>query len=71
MTFLWRAAGKPIPTKMAEFTDMTGTSDFDKAISWASEKGITTGWDDGTFRPWNTYNRLAVVYFLGKYDAPD
>ena len=56
---------------MAYFTDMTGNSNFDTAISWASEKGITTGWDDGTFRPWNTYNRLAVVYFLGKYDAPD
>ena len=69
MTFLWRAAGKPEPTKMAEFTDMTGNKDFDTAISWASEKGITTGWADGTFRPWNTCNRLAVVSFLARYDA--
>ncbi|MBQ6489427.1 MAG: leucine-rich repeat protein [Solobacterium sp.] len=68
MTFLWRAAGKPAPTKMAEFTDMTGNTDFDTAISWASEKGITTGWADGTFRPWNTCNRLAVVSFLGRYN---
>ena len=69
MTFLWRAAGKPAPNKMAEFTDMTGTSDFDKAISWASENGITTGWADNTFRPWNTCNRLAIASFLGRYNA--
>ena len=68
MTFLWRAAGKPAPTKMAEFTDMTGNTDFDTAISWASENNITTGWADGTFRPWNTCNRLAVVSFLGRYN---
>ena len=69
MTFLWRAAGKPAPTKMAEFTDMTGNADFDKAISWASENNITTGWADGTFRPWNTCNRLAIVSFLARYNA--
>ena len=67
MTFLWRAAGKPEPTQMATFKDMTGTSDFDKAISWASENGITTGWADNTFRPWNTCNRLAIASFLGRY----
>ena len=69
MTFLWRAAGKPAPNKMAEFKDMTGNSDFDTAISWASEKGITTGWADNTFRPWNTCNRLAIASFLGRYAA--
>ena len=26
--------------------------------------GITTGWDDGTFRPLNSCNRAAVVTFL-------
>ena len=69
MTFLWRAAGEPEPTTTASFKDMTGNADFDKAISWGVEKGITTGWADNTFRPWNTCNRLAVVSFLGRYDA--
>lgn len=52
-TFLWRYVGSPEPTSMAKFKDMTGNDDFNKAISWAAENGITTGWDDETFRPWN------------------
>ncbi len=68
VTFLWRFAGSPEPEVMAAFKDMTGNSDFDTAISWASENGITTGWDDNTFRPWNTCNRLAVVSFLYRYE---
>ena len=68
ITFLWRLDGKPTPQKMASFKDMTGNSDFDKAISWAAENGITTGWADNTFRPWNYCTRAAVVAFLYRYD---
>ncbi len=72
VTFLWRFAGAPDPSSMATFSDMTGNSDFDNAISWAAENGITTGWDDNTFRPWKTCNRLAVASFLYRYDnLPD
>ena len=67
VTFLWRLAGKPEPKKTAKFSDMTGNADFDKAISWASEEGITTGWEDNTFRPWNTCNRAAIMTFLWRY----
>ncbi len=69
VTFLWRFAGRPEPESVATFKDMTGKSDFDKAISWAAENELTTGWDDNTFRPWNTCNRLAIVSFLARYDA--
>ena len=67
VTFLWRYAGRPQPTSMANFSDMTGNDDFNKAISWAAEKNITTGYDDGTFRPWNQCLRLAVATFLYRY----
>jgi len=67
VTFLWRAADKPEPSKMAKFKDMTGNPDFDKAISWALEEGITTGYDDGTFRPYTTCNRAAIITFLWRY----
>ena len=67
VTFLWRLAGKPEPPKMASFKDMTGNDDFDTAISWAALEGITTGYDDGTFRPWATCNRAAIVTFLWRY----
>jgi len=70
VTFLWRAAGKPEPKEAASFSDMTGNEDFDKAISWAAENGITTGWEeDNTFRPWRTCNRLAIVSFLARYNT--
>lgn len=67
VTFLWRLAGEPAPTRMASFSDMTDNSDFNKAISWASEQGITTGFNDNTFRPWTTCNRAAIVTFIWRY----
>ena len=69
ITFLWRFAGRPEPSAMASFKDMTGNEDFNKAISWGVENGIVTGWtQDNTFRPWNTCNRAAVAAFIGRYD---
>ena len=67
ITFLWRYADKPVPGKLAKFSDMTGNTEFDMAISWAVEQGIATGWDDNTYRPWEKCNRLASVSFLGRY----
>ena len=67
VTFLWRLAGSPEPTNMATFSDMTDNEIFDKAISWAVENDITTGWNDNTFRPWRTCNRLAIVSFIARY----
>ena len=66
VTFLWRYAGKPAPKEGYEpvFTDMTDNEEFNAAINWAASYGITTGWDDGTFRPWNQCNRAAVMSFL-------
>ncbi|MBR0105937.1 MAG: S-layer homology domain-containing protein, partial [Lachnospiraceae bacterium] len=68
ITFLWRLAGKPEPQGEFTFSDPTGNEDFDTAITWAVEQGITTGWtSDNTFRPWNTCNRAAIMTFLYRY----
>ncbi len=67
VTFLWKLAGRPEPGQMATFKDMTTNAEFNKAISWAAESGITSGWSDNTFRPWNTCNRAAIVTFLWRY----
>lgn len=67
VTFLWRMAGRPKVSTKATFKDMTGNEEFDMAISWAVEKGITTGWSDNTFRPWRTCNRAAIMTFLWRY----
>ena len=67
VTFLWRYANKPEPSASARFSDMTKNVEFDKAIAWAAENNITTGYKDGTFRPYNSCLRLAVVTFLYRY----
>ena len=71
VTFLWRMAGEPEPHSIAKFSDMPENNaknqDFRKAISWAVEEGITTGWSDNTFRPWRTCNRAAIMTFIWRY----
>ncbi len=70
MTFIWRAAGKPEPNAAASFKDMPSNSDFQKAISWAYENGVTSGIGDGTrFGPSNTCTRGQIVTFL--YNAKE
>ena len=72
LVFLWRAAGKPEPktTKLA-FKDAAeikalGTQ-YEKAVLWGIEKGITEGFTDNTFRP-NAYcTRGQIVTFLWRY----
>lgn len=70
VTFIWRAANRPEPKATATFTDMPANSDFQKAISWAYENGITKGVGDGTkFGPDQTCTRGQIVTFL--YNAKD
>ncbi len=69
VTFIWRAAGEPEPKSMATFSDMPYSSDFQKAISWASENGITSGVGGNKFGPDKTCTRGQIVTFL--YNAKD
>ena len=63
-TFLWRATGSPEPESDENpFPDVTG-GPFYKAILWAVENGITTGYTDGTFRPGNVCTRGNIVTFM-------
>ena len=66
VTFLWRANGCPNPTNMtSQFKDVKNTSKYYyKAVLWAAEQGITTGYSDGTFRPDDECTRGQVVTFL-------
>ena len=68
VTFLWRAAGQPEPTRTENpFTDVKVSDFFYKAVLWAVEKGITTGTGDGTtFEPGANCNRGQIVTFLSR-----
>ena len=67
VTFLWRMAGKPAPTKDAAFTDLT-QSWYADAVAWAAENGITTGTSADKFSPDQTCTRAQIVTFLYRYD---
>lgn len=67
-TFLWRASGCPEPkgTELS-FTDVKNEGSlvpYYKAILWAAENGITTGYADGTFRPFENCSRAQFVTLL-------
>ena len=65
VTFLWRANGCPEPTNTTNtFKDVPNGKYYTKAVLWAAEQGITTGYSDGTFRPDDECTRGQVVTFL-------
>ena len=65
VTFLWRAAGSPEPTKTENpFTDVKEGDFYYKAVLWAVENNITNGTTATTFSPFGKCNRAQVVTFL-------
>lgn len=68
--FLYRMAGNPSfnPPRKSPFTDYKRGRKFYKEVTWLEEMGITTGWDDNTYRPLEPINRDAMVTFLWRFD---
>ena len=65
VTFLWRAAGKPMPeTTENPFVDVKESDFFYHAVLWAVDQGITNGMDATHFGPFEACNRAQVVTFL-------
>ncbi|ALV44554.1 hypothetical protein MB46_02500 [Arthrobacter alpinus] len=64
--FMYRLAGSPAytPPAVSHFTDVPSTGPFYKEVNWLFDAGITTGYGDGTFRPFGPVNRDAVAAFL-------
>ncbi|MBG0739887.1 S8 family serine peptidase [Paeniglutamicibacter antarcticus] len=66
-----------VPTENGQlrFSDVPGTK-FEADINWMADKGLTTGYPDGTYRPYETMNRDAMAAFLYRlagspaYSAP-
>jgi len=70
VTFLWRLAGSPEPQRLdTALTDIKPDAYYYKAVLWALENGITTGYEDGSFRPNNPCTRAHVVTFLWRHDG--
>jgi hypothetical protein len=65
MTFLWVAAGKPMPSSYYNpFTDVSEDSFCYLPVLWAVEKGITTGTSLTTFSPKSPVKREDMLTFI-------
>jgi hypothetical protein len=64
--FLHRLSGDPDPTAPAEapFADVGLDHPFLLDITWAVEAEVTTGYEDGTYRPSAPVTRQAMAAFL-------
>ncbi len=64
MTYLWMLAGKPAAQKSAAYTDVAPGAAYAGAVSWAVEKGVTTGKTADTFAPDTPCTRGQIATFL-------
>lgn len=67
--FFYRAAHQPAyeTPKDSPFRDVKPTDAFYKEIAWLSAKGISRGWDDGSYRPLDPIHRDAMAAFIYRY----
>ena len=70
VTFLWRAAGEPEPTRTENpFDDVDEGSYYFKAVLWAYENGITRGVTANEFMPDDEITRDQVVAFMWRFEG--
>lgn len=67
VTMLWRMAGEPQATNGADFSDVPSNAYYANAVAWAAENGITSGFEDGTFRPQTGLSREQMAALFMKY----
>ena len=68
--FLWRQAGEPAVSDLpatSPFADVPTSHAFYRAIVWLSDSGISTGYEDGTFRPGQPVLREQMAAFLHRF----
>ncbi|MHC5559950.1 S8 family serine peptidase [Kocuria sp. U4B] len=68
--FLYRLAGKPAftPPAASPFKDVSTRQGFYKEMAWMRAESISTGWDDGTYRPAASVSRDVMAAFLYRFD---
>ena len=65
ITFLWRAAGSPVPSNgTAGFGDVPTGTYYRDAVQWAVENGISGGIGPDTFGPDRNASRAEVISLL-------
>lgn len=69
VTFLWRAAGSPLPEHEPQnpFTDVSPETYCYNAVLWAVENGIAMGTSSTAFEPMQPCTRAQLVTFLWRW----
>lgn len=67
VTMLYRLAGEPKPLGTSAFTDVAEDQWYTDAVIWAANKGIVTGYGDGTFGVEDVVTREQTVAILFRY----
>lgn len=66
-TILWRMEGKPEAAKLAGFADVKSNAYYAKAVDWAAENGIFTGYNATTFQPDTPISREQIAATMQRY----
>lgn len=67
VTFLWRAAGRPMAAEPHSFEDIPEGYFAEDAVAWAVSVGITNGTSPTTFSPVDTATRGQIAAFLHRF----
>lgn len=70
---LYNLEGKPAVSGSA-YTDVVADQWYNDAVNWAAQKGIVTGYGDGTFGPMDNITReqmAAILYRYAQYKGYD
>ena len=67
--FMYRFAGAQTTATGTIFRDVPRSHAFADEIAWMSQRGITTGYDDGTYRPGAPVTRQAMSAFMRRLDG--
>ena len=67
VTFLWRAAGKPVVNYAMSFSDVSTNAYCTEAVRWAASLGIVSGYGDGTFGVNDPITREQMAVMLYRF----
>ena len=67
VTVLWRMENSPEPREAAAFDDVASGLWYSKAVAWAAENGIVSGYGNGRFGPNDDITREQLAAILWRY----
>ena len=67
VTFLWRAAGKPVVNYAMSFSDVSADAYYTEAVRWAASLGIVSGYGDGKFGVNDPITREQMAVMLYRF----